>query len=424
MRLAELSRAKAFLVKLLRIVILSLRGLNEDKCHLRASALTFFSMLAVVPIMAMFFGIARGFGFEKALERQLLVELKGQEEIVSWIINFAHALLENTKSGLLAGIGIIILFCTVILVLGNIENSFNDIWGIKKSRTVGRKITDYLSIVLICPVLLITSSTVTVLITSQVETLVKYFLFVDMNSPAMFYALGLLPYCILWFLFTFMYVFMPNGKVNFISGALAGITAGTIYQIFQGFYINLQFYVANYNAIYGSFAALPLFMIWLQVSWLIVLFGAEISFAHQNVDTYDFETDCLDISHSFKMLLTLKIVHLLIKHFSREKNFWNETQIAKKLEISIRLVRRVMYELLESGVISEVKMDGDKDTYYQPGLNPKSITIKYVINALENQGINSLHVSQSEELTKISECLKSFDDLINNSPMNRRLADI
>lgn len=424
MRLTDLSRAKAFLVKLLRIVILSLRGLNEDKCHLRASALTFFSLLAVVPIMAMFFGIARGFGFEKALERQLLVELKGQEEIVSWIINFAHALLENTKSGLLAGIGIIILFWTVILVLGNIENSFNDIWGIKKSRTVGRKITDYLSIVLICPVLLITSSTVTVLITSQVETLVKYFSFVDMISPAMFYALGLLPYCILWFLFTFMYVFMPNGKVNFISGALAGITAGTIYQIFQGFYINLQFYVANYNAIYGSFAALPLFMIWLQVSWLIVLFGAEISFAHQNVDTYDFETDCLEISHSFKMLLTLKIVHLLIKHFSRKKNFWNETQIAKKLEISIRLVRRIMYELLESGVISEVKMDGDKDTYYQPGLNPKSITIKYVINALENQGINSLPVSQSEELTKISECLKSFDDLINNSPMNRRLADI
>jgi membrane protein len=219
-------------------------------------------------------------------------------------------------------------------------------------------------------------------------------------------------------------MFMPNTKVKFSSGALAGIIAGTVYQIFQWVYIAFQIGVAKYNVIYGSFAALPLFLIWLQLSWLIVLFGAEISFAHQNVDTYEFEPDSLKVSHSFKRLLSLEIVHFLVKDFAERGEIWNEDQISHKLEIPIRLVRQIMYELVEAKIISQIRVDEDKTVAYQPARDPDTLTIRYVINALEERGSDTMPVAQSEELNKLSASLKAFDDLIMNSPANMRLKDI
>jgi membrane protein len=423
-RARNLPMARSLLVKSLRIIILSLQGFVEDKGHLRASALTFYSLLSVVPVLAMLFGLAKGFGFEKALEAQLLKKLEGQEEVFTWIINFAHNMLEQTKGGVMAGIGIILLFWAIIKVLGNIESAFNDIWGIKKTRPFLRKITDYLSVMLIGPVLLVMSSALTVLIASQVKIIVQKISLLGALSPAIFFTLKLLPYGVLWVLFTFVYIFMPNTKVNFSSGALAGVIAGTIYQIFQLIYIAFQIGVAKYNAIYGSFAALPLFLIWLQLSWLIVLFGAEISFAHQNVDTYEFEPDSLKVSHSFKRLLSLEIVHFLVKDFAERGETWNEKQISHKLEIPIRLVRQIMYELVEAKIISQIKVDEDKEVAYQPARDPHALTIRYVINALEERGSDTIPVAQSEELNKLSASLKAFDDLIRNSPANMRLKDI
>ena len=168
-RSGDVPRSRWFLVRLLRICVLSIRGLIEDKGPLRASALTFWSLLSVVPVAAMLFGIAKGFGFERTLEGQLMEKLEGQEEVVTWIIKFAQTTLENTRGGLIAGVGILFLFGTIIKVLSNIEQSFNDIWGIKKGRPFTRKITDYLSLMLIGPVLFIMSSTLTVLITSQIK---------------------------------------------------------------------------------------------------------------------------------------------------------------------------------------------------------------------------------------------------------------
>ncbi|MBW1771197.1 MAG: YihY/virulence factor BrkB family protein, partial [Deltaproteobacteria bacterium] len=162
-RSSDLSRSRSLLIRLLRIVILSVRGLVKDKCQLRASALTFYTALSIVPIFAMLFGIAKGFGFEKILEKQILEKLDSQGEVVIKVIDYARALLENTKGGMVAGIGIAILFWAIIKVLGNIEKSFNDIWGVKKGRPFRRKITDYLSIMLVGPVLLMMSSGITVL---------------------------------------------------------------------------------------------------------------------------------------------------------------------------------------------------------------------------------------------------------------------
>ena len=423
-RLKDISQSKSFFIKQLRIVLLVARGFDEDKCYLKASALTFYSLLSIVPVVAMVFGIAQGFGFQEVFEKELLETFHAQEEVMIQVINFAQSLLENTKGGFVAGIGLAILFWTVIKVLGNIEQSFNDIWGVKKSRTWGRKFSDYLSFMLVGPLLFILSSSTTLFITTQVTFITEKFALLGPVSSIIFLALKILPYCMVWFLFTFAYIFIPNIKVRLTSGLLAGIIAGTAYEVVQWGYINFQVGVSKYNAIYGGFAALPLFLAWLQVSWLIVLFGAEISFAHQNVDMYEFEPDCHRASLSLKRLLSLRITQLLVKNFSKGETPFTATSISSVLEIPIRLVRQILFELDESGILSEVKTQEDKEIAYQPARDGETLTIKYVIDAIEKRGINNIPEVHSQELMALSESLQTFDNTILKSPANKLLKDI
>lgn len=423
-RLENLPRKKSFFIKQLRIFLLSTRGFAEDKCQLRASALTFYSLISIVPVAAMSFGIAKGFGFEKLLEKWLLEQFAGQEEIIVKIIGFAHSLLANTKGGLLVGVGVIVLFWAVIKVLGNIEDSFNDIWGIKKARPLGRKFSDYLSVMLLCPILMIMASSATVFITTQVTLITEKVALLGIFSTVIFSVLRFLPYCLIWILFTFLYIFIPNTKVHFSSGILAGIIAGTIYQIIQWAYITFQVGAAKYNAIYGSFAALPLFLIWLQLSWLIVLFGAELSFAHQNVDTYEFEPDSLRISDYFKKLLSLQICHLLVRNFVEGRGPLTATEISKRLDIPIRLVHKILYELVACGIISDTRTEEYKELTYQPARDINTLTIKFVVESLEDSGIDNIPVAQTAGLKVISEILQTFREEIEKSRMNKLLKDI
>jgi membrane protein len=270
-RADKLHPRKSFWITHLRILLLAVRRFYDDRCELRASALTFYTLLSIVPIVAMAFGVAKGFGIEKVLETQLLEKLEGQPDVAERILGFARTLLENTKGGAIAGVGVVVLFWTIIKVLGNIESSFNDIWGIKKPRTMGRKLTDYLSVVMIGPVLLIIASSATVLLTTRITSMVEQLSSLGYAAGVIIFLLKLFPYTVIWVLFTFMYVFMPNTKVRLKSGLWGGIVAGTVYQIAQYAYIKFQIGVSGYGAIYGSFAALPLFLVWLQLSWLIVL---------------------------------------------------------------------------------------------------------------------------------------------------------
>ena len=420
----DLPGSKFFMLRILRIVVLSFRGLWDNKGYIRANALTFYSLLSVVPVAALVFGIAKGFGFQKALEHQLLKSMEGQAEVAARIISFSQALLENTKGGLIAGVGLVLLFWSVIRLLGNIESAFNDVWGIQKARSWGRKVTDYLSIMLIGPVLFIMSSTATVVIHSQVEILIQKISLLGPLAPAIFFMLRLLPYGALWVLFTFMYMYMPNTRVKFRSGALGGIIAGSIYHAFQWFYIHIQVGVSQYNAIYGSFAALPFFLMWLQFSWIIVLFGAEISFAHQNVDTYEFEPDCLKTSRRFRDLLSLRIVQLLVKDFMEGNHTWNEDRLARSLETPVRLVRRILEDLVRAGVVSRIRAEDDKDEIFQPALPPDRISIAYVLRALGETGTDVIPVGDSEEMDILSAGLTAFSELVEQSPDNVLLKNI
>jgi membrane protein len=423
-RQKDLPPKKSFLLRLLRILILSIRGIMQDRGGLRASALTFYSMLSVVPVLAMIFGIAKGFGFDKGLEKNILKAFEGQEEVAVRIIGFSQALLENVKGGLVAGIGLVILFYTIIMILSHIENAFNDIWGIKKGRSLGRKITDYLSMVLLGTILFIMSSSLTVFVTSGVEVVIEKITMLQFLRPGVFFLLQFLPYVALWILFSFMYIFLPNAKINLKSGIIGALIAGTLYHFFQWGYISLQIGVSKYNAVYGSFAALPLFFIWLRYSWLIVLFGAEISFGHQNVETYEFEEDCLTVSQSFKRLLSLRVAHLLVKRFSAGEKPWDAATIAHELEIPIRLVNQILFELVESGVASEVRVNQDKDVGYEPARDPNTMTIKYVIEALEKWGSESVPVAKTEALSRISASLEAFSELVERSEANKLLKEV
>jgi len=423
-RKKDFPRMKYFFIKQLRILLLATRGFSQDQCPLRASALTFYSLLSIVPVVAMAFGIAKGFGFQEILEKQLLERFSGQEEVMVRVVDFAHSLLENTKGGMIVGIGIIVLLWTVIKLLTHIEGSFNDIWEVKKPRSYGRKFSDYLSIMLISPLLIILSSSATVFITTKIALITEKVALVEMFSPMIFFMLKLIPYGLVWILFIFTYILMPNTKVNFSAGFIGGIIAGTIFQLAQLAYILFQVGVAKYNAIYGSFAALPLFLIWMQLSWLIVLLGAEISFACQYVDTYEFEPDRRQISPAFKRLLTLQIAHRVISTFSKGKMALTSSNLSQVLEIPIRLVQQLLDELVESEIFSIIEIKGNEKLAYQPARDINFITIKSIIEALEQKGVDNIPVAQTPELQSLSEVLATFGAEIEKSPANCLLKDI
>ena len=423
-RLDSMSRSKSFLLRQARVVVLSVRGFDEDKCKLWASALTFYSLLSIVPVVAMIFGIAKGFGFEKRIEQELLEKFHAQQDVIEQVIEFAQELLKNTSGGLIAGLGVAFLFWSIIKVLGNIEKSFNHIWGIKRARPWSRKFSDYLSFMLISPVLLIMSSSITVFITHQVNSLSEKIELFGPLTALILFLLKFLPFLVLWILFSFIYFWMPNTKVRLSSCLVAGVTAGTFFQLVQWLYVTFQFGVAKYGAIYGSFAALPLFIIWMHISWLIVLLGAEIAFAHQNVETYEFEQDSLSVSPSFKTLLALAVTHHLVKNFCQGEKPAQATQISHAFDLPVRLLQQILFELTEANILTEIKMENGKGVVYQPARDPESLTVKYVIDALGQRGSTDIPIIESTELEKLRQCLKTFDSLLENSPANLPLKDI
>lgn len=420
----KLNRRELFYINPLRILLLAIRRFFEDKCELRASALTFYTLLSIVPVVAMAFGVAKGFGLEKILETQLLAKLEGQPEIADRLIGFSRTLLENTKGGAIAGVGVAVLFWSVIKVLGNIESALNDIWGIPRARALGRKLADYLSVMMICPVLLIIASSTTLLVTTQITAMIEKLAFLGYAGGVIIFQIKLLPYTVIWILFTFMYVFLPNTKVQLKSAIWGGILAGTIYQLTQFAYIKFQVGVSSYGAIYGSFAALPLFLVWLQLSWLIVLFGAEVSFAHQNVAAYEFAADCASLSHRFKRTIALFITNHCVKAFVQAQNAPTAEAIAQELEIPIRLVRSTIFELTEARILAEVYHGDLAEIGYQPGSPLDQMTIADILGALDRHGADALLLADSPRLDKLREITRKFDEILETAPANLKIQDL
>jgi membrane protein len=426
-RLKDLSPIQAISIKYLRIILLASRGFVRDRCQKTASVLTYYSLLNVVPILAVAFAMAKGFGLQKLIEKQILQmaeKANWQADITTQIISFSHNLLNQAKGGLIAGVGIVLLLWTVISIMGKIEESLNEIWEIKKPRTLIRKFSDYMAMMVLGPVLLIISSSATVLVASQVKTIVNKIAILGVFSKVIFLLLNLLPYASIWVLLTMLYLIMPNSKIPIRSAILGGVVAGTIAQIVQWIYINFQIGVAKYGAIYGSFAALPLFLGMLQMSWMIVLFGAETANANEHYETYGYHPDYSKLSVSSKRVLMLRIFHLLTKKFSLGEKPLSAHQIAHALEIPVRLVRQFLHELIEVGLVVETATRGKSGVAFQPGRTIENITVKFALDEYEKFGTTKIPDYQSDEWQKILGHLKDISETIEKSPSNVRVKEI
>ncbi len=277
---------------------------------------------------------------------------------------------------------------------------------------------------LICPVLIILAGSVTVLLTTRITLMLEHLSFLGYLANVLIDLLKLVPYAVIWLVFTFIYVFMPNTKVELKSALWGGILAGTVYQVVQLIYIKFQIGVSSYGAIYGSFAALPLFLAWLQLSWLIVLLGAEASFAHQNVASYEFEQDCQTINPRFRRMTALAVMTLCVKNFAHAERPSTDREIAEKLETPIHLVRSVIADLKEARLLSEVCGDRPGDLAYQPACDIQSLTIAEVNDRLDAQGGGRVPIAETPELEKLRESLKQFLETDKQSAANLKLRDL
>ncbi len=418
----RLSPFKAKLLKFTKVILLSYEGFNRDLGPLRASALTLYSLLAIVPVFALLFGIAKGFGYEKTLEKQLLEQMPSQDTLALKLIDFAENMLASTQGEVVAGIGIIVLFWTVIKLIGHIERSFNRIWKIDKDRPLGRKLADYLSIMLLAPILLVISSGITVFLKTQITWLVDAINLPEAGTWAVLRLLGLLPVVILSALFAFTFIFIPNLKVDYKAGIIAGVITGVVYQLAQWVYLTLQIGVSSYNAIYGSFAALPLFIIWLQIGWMIVLFGCEISFYLQNYEDYQGKNKVEDLSLFLKKVIALKAAHLIIKNFVAQQDPLSALDIASRLDLPAYVIHGALAELMACQIVVQVKAEDEAGEVYLPAVDVNQVTVAYVINALERRGQNHLpDIGEDEQFMNV---VNEFRQCIENVEQNRLLKDI
>ncbi|MDF1574237.1 MAG: YihY/virulence factor BrkB family protein [Bacteroidales bacterium] len=415
--LTSKSRRRNFLIRQSKIYILAFKGFFEDRAAVRAAALTYFTMLSMVPIFAIAFAIARNFGFEDMLHNFINSNMKEQEEVMKWVTGMVDNLLSETREGVIAGVGGVILFWSVIQVLNNIEASFNDIWQIRKARSPMRKFSDYLAIMILSPFAIGLSGSFMVKIQSAANE-------IELFKPLIVTLIKSVPYVSIWILFTIVYIVMPNTKVKFKYALIAGVIAGTIALIFQSLYQTLQLGVLRWGTLYGTIAFIPLFLMWLQITWLIVLMGAELSFAYQNIENYEFEENALNLSHNNKRILTLLISYQIIRNFEEGNEPWNSETLSHELGIPIRLVNELVYELVEAGILAELAADNPKERSYQPAVDINKITVEYIYKQMELVGGDHMIVTESDELRKITRIHEHILHSIKESPSNILLKDL
>jgi len=376
-------------LNLIRTLILATKGFIADKLTTRASALTYSTLLGVVPVAAITLGIARGFGFQAMIERQLTSIFPGQTELLKLLFKFVKSFLDVTTSGVVLGIGIVFLIIAVWSIIQSIDFAINDVFQIKTSRGVSRMITDYLATMFLLPILLILSSGLSVFL----NTAVGKNQWLPLLSPFVNVLMTLLPYFISWLGFTLLYILIPNTKVKFSNAALAGFIAGFGFQAFQYLYISGQIWVNRYNAIYGSFAAIPLFLLWLQLSWTIVLLGAEIAYAAQNVENFYFEKETKNVSHRYRYFISVLIMNILCKRFEKGEEPMSINEITSQYKIPTRLTRSTLSQLLELHLISETYSNKDKETpAYQPAIDINKLTMSLFFEKMFEHGSEDFRI--------------------------------
>lgn len=377
-----------FLLKTVAVVVVSVDRFIKDASTISASALTFYSTLSFIPVVALILAIARGFGADGSLQNWLKEQSYTNPEVMQWIMDIAAKALDNTKGGLIAGFGVVLLIWSVIRMLSSTELAMNRIWGVKKGRTLVKKFTDYMSILFIAPILVVLISSMNVFMMSNLQAYTMDEGLLSYASVALKAILTIVPYVLVWFLFIFLYMFMPTTPVRFRYALVAGIVAGTIFQIVQWFYIRFQVGVSSYNAIYGGLAALPLLLVWLQLSWSIVLWGTELCYIMRNRHFLYRENMYADKRWVDNVDVTLKMLRFISDEYAHNHGGPTLASICKKLRMSSSKVRIILQELVDKKVLVEVREDDDVS--YFPAVDFHHLSYSDIIVRLshidENRG--------------------------------------
>ena len=288
---------KGYLREIYRKLYLTIRFFTEKRVMTQASALSYSTLLAIVPILAVVFAIARGFGYHKYIELWFRESLSTQPQVADIIVGFVNSYLVHTQSGIFLGVGLVFMLYSVLMLISNIEDTFNQIWQLSSTRPIIRSITNYLAICFLFPIIIVVSTGLSIFMETVADTMDGF----RILGPAIRRMLSLAPCVLMSLMFIILYVYMPNTKVRFSSAIVPGILAGIAMQVLQLAYIHSQIWVTGYNAIYGSFAALPLFMLWIQISWTICLFGAQLTFTNENMNRIGFNLESLNVHPKVEM---------------------------------------------------------------------------------------------------------------------------
>jgi membrane protein len=422
--LSELSKRKSYLIRQMRIMVLAGRGFFSHNVQLRAASLTLYTLLSIIPVAAIAFAIAKGFGLDQNLESIVFTKFSNYKELLQPLMDRARSAIQATSGGYLAGVGVIILFWSVMSLLDHIESSFNHIWQITTARLWHRKFTDYLTIMLIAPIFLILSSSITVFASTQLPDYMTHARILDFFKPVVSFLVQLAPYILTSLALTLLFIVMPNTKVKLGPAIIAGIITGTILQILLWFYIDLQFGITKLSAIYGSFASIPLFIILIQMSWTCVLLGAELTFANQNISQYEFEEEALAISNYYKRALTLMIMHIIVRNFVMGEKAIGAEGISRMLKIPVRLSRDILGDLSSVGLVSVIHENDQQERLYQPALDINKLSICFVLSRLDKRGAEQRTVIKNKDFELVVATLDKFDKIIAKSDSNILIKDI
>lgn len=396
---------KGFWHKVLRVLLIAIRSFNNDDLMRKSAALAYRSILAVVPLLAVLIGVAKGFGVQDMLRKSL--EDIGPMHSEEWanIYSFVDNTLAYANSGLFMGVGIISLFYIVYVLLSDVELNLNIMWEIKSVRPIKERISTYLGLLFILPILIVTSSGITLAMRTMTSTFLGDYIILGKTAS---FLLRLTPFILIIFAFTGMFILLPNTKVRFVPAFIGGTLAGIIFQLFQLLYMSGVMWVSQYNAIYGSLAFFFLMLLWMQFTWVIILFSAKLAFAIQNIDHYFYINEVNNASRRYRDFLSLVVMHSITERFIREGDTkpHNAASLAEECSIPISMVESILQKLLSLGLIAEVLQGKNRhDGFYIPFNNPQSITAGEVLDRIDIDGSEDFDIDRTGHYNQLWDCI-------------------
>ena len=391
-----------------------------------AVALTYNTLFAIVPLAALSFGLAKGFGLDQKFEEALLSKFPAQSEVFVWIQNFADKTLAQAKGGVVAGVGIVLLVFTVLSLATHIEKAFNSIWGLASRKNLLRRFSSSLTIMLLAPILLAVLSSSGVLIRSYCGRLLSKLPFLaTVGMDVAGYVLDLFPILLVCVVFMLIYLWVPNTKVKFGAAVFGGLVAGVLFQILQDVFILMQGTIFRYNKVYGSFSVLPLFLIWLQWSWQIALFGAELTFVEQNLTSGLFDKLREEkLSNRLRRMYQLSILSFVFRRFEAGQGAVAENEVVDYVKITPLMVQILMNELVENGLLAFADGENEESRYYLPALSPEEFRICDAVKRLNSAGVDIPLPESAEAVRRIAVQLESIDNASFNAAGNVLVKEI